>query len=102
MPTIPKIGTAYFLGIGGIGMSALARYFLSKGWKVYGYDRTPTLLTGQLRNEGMKIHFQEDIDRIPSIPTWLSILQPFLPNNSELRFFKELGIPVLKRLRFWA
>lgn len=54
----------YFLGIGGIGMSALARYFKSKGKNVSGYDRTPTHLTDELRNEGINIHFDDSVCRL--------------------------------------
>ena len=55
----------YFLGIGGIGMSAIARYFLQCGKKVYGYDRTPSALTEQLQEAGAILHFEEDVTRIP-------------------------------------
>ena len=50
---------AYFVGIGGIGMSALARYFISLGWEVAGYDKTPSALTSSLEKEGIKIHFED-------------------------------------------
>lgn len=56
----------YFLGIGGIGMSALARYFLHEGKKVAGYDRTPSHLTDELSAEGAAIHFEDDVRLIPS------------------------------------
>ena len=55
----------YFLGIGGIGMSALARYFISKGYKVAGYDRTQTHITDALSREGAEIVYDENIDLIP-------------------------------------
>ncbi|MBO5685849.1 MAG: UDP-N-acetylmuramate--L-alanine ligase, partial [Alistipes sp.] len=55
----------YFLGIGGIGMSALARYFLHMGCRVAGYDRTPTRLTDALQEEGAEIHFEEGVELIP-------------------------------------
>ena len=55
----------YFLGIGGIGMSALARWFIKKGLHVAGYDRTSTTLTDELRKEGMSIHFDDSVDLIP-------------------------------------
>ena len=57
-----KISHVWFVGIGGIGMSALARYFLGKGIEVYGYDLTKSGLTKKLEAEGMKIHYEEDID----------------------------------------
>ena len=56
----------YFLGIGGIGMSALARWFMKKGLNVSGYDRTSTTLTSELQQEGMKIHFEDDVALIPA------------------------------------
>jgi UDP-N-acetylmuramate--alanine ligase len=97
MPAIPTSGTAYFLGIGGIGMSALARYFLSRGWKVMGYDRMPTSLTDQLREEGMNIHFDEDISQIPA-HTDLVVYTPAVPqDHAEYRYFLENGIKVMKR-----
>ena len=74
----------YFLGIGGIGMSALARYFLAKGYQVHGYDRTPTSLTASLEEEGMKIHYHEDIALIPA-ETGLVVYTPAIPaDNAEL------------------
>ena len=62
---LDKIKRMYFLGIGGIGMSALARYFNSAGVSVSGYDRTSTSLTDELIREGMKIHFTDKVDVIP-------------------------------------
>ena len=58
--------TIYFLGIGGIGMSAIARYFLQIGHRVYGYDHTQTAITDQLTAEGALIHYDEDVKKIPS------------------------------------
>ena len=94
LATIHKI---YFLGIGGIGMSALARYFMLKGAEVYGYDKTPTSLTNQLQAEGMKIHYSEDISMIP--PTIdLIVYTPAVPaEHSEFRYLSKLGTPILKR-----
>ena len=60
---LTNLNTVYFLGIGGIGMSALARYFVSLGCKVSGYDKTKTTPTEQLENEGMQIHYLEDPGR---------------------------------------
>ncbi|HEY5690891.1 MAG TPA: Mur ligase domain-containing protein, partial [Cyclobacteriaceae bacterium] len=60
-----KYDTVYFLGIGGIGMSALARWFSAEGKFVAGYDRTPTMLTNELVKEGIAIHFDDDINLIP-------------------------------------
>ena len=62
---IDQLKSVYLLGIGGIGMSALARYFNSRGVKISGYDKTSTPLTDQLMNEGMNIHFEENINLIP-------------------------------------
>ena len=63
----------YFLGIGGIGMSALARYFLHEGRRVAGYDRTPSPLTAELEREGALVHYDEAVERIPA-PFRLSLI----------------------------
>jgi UDP-N-acetylmuramate--alanine ligase len=87
----------YFLGIGGIGMSALARYFLSKGIIIHGYDKTPSILTDELMNEGMFIHFTDDPSAIPA-DTDLIIYTPAVPRElGEFKFLMESGIPMLKR-----
>lgn len=87
----------YFLGIGGIGMSALARYFRLQGIAVSGYDRTPTLLTRQLEEEGINIHFEEKPDLIPA-ETELVIYTPAIPpENEELLYLKKTDIPLKKR-----
>ena len=97
MPEISNIRTVYFLGIGGIGMSALARYFLYLGKNVHGYDRTPTPLTTSLQEEGMVIHFEENTGLIPEA-TELVVYTPAIPaDHSEYRYFTEKNIPVLKR-----
>lgn len=94
LATIHKI---YFLGIGGIGMSALARYFMLKGAEVHGYDKTPTSLTNQLQSEGMKVHYTEDVGMIPQAID-LVVYTPAVPvGNAELRYFGILGTPMLKR-----
>ena len=69
----------YFLGIGGIGMSALARYFNSRGIRVAGYDKTPTALTKQLQTEGISVHFEDDIQQIP--PSTDLVI--YTPSNSK-------------------
>jgi UDP-N-acetylmuramate--alanine ligase len=93
----------YFLGIGGIGMSALARWFMKKGLKVSGYDRTSTTLTTALAEEGMSIHFD---DRVESIPAevkaqkdkTLVIFTPAIPkDHQEHQYLKENGYTILKR-----
>ena len=87
--------TYYFLGIGGIGMSALARYFHSLGYRVCGYDRTRTALTRQLEAEGMEIHYEEDINQIPK-QLDLVIYTPAIPaDNQEFVYLQQLGVPVL-------
>lgn len=97
------IHTIYFLGIGGIGMSALARYFLAQGCAVFGYDKTKTNLTTQLENEGVNIHYSEDISLIPNkIKTkqanTLVVYTPAIPkDNKEWLYFVENNIAVFKR-----
>jgi len=92
--TVPSV---YFLGIGGIGMSALARYFLSQGAEVAGYDKAPSALTDQLVKEGMKIHFIEDPSMIPDRVDQV-IWTPAVPKeHREYRYFLEKGIRVKKR-----
>lgn len=97
MLTLPNKGTIYFLGIGGIGMSALARYFLSKGWKVSGYDKTCTSLTDALQQEGMNIHYDEDLSLIPA-EVDLVVYTPAVPeSHSEYRYFIQQGTRIVKR-----
>lgn len=94
---IDRIKTVYFLGIGGIGMSALAGYFLQRNCKVYGYDLTPTGITDKLIREGAVIHFKEDVKLIPE-HTDIVIHTPAVPKtHAEYRFFEDHGIPVYKR-----
>jgi UDP-N-acetylmuramate--alanine ligase len=92
----------YFLGIGGIGMSALARYFNSTGYSVGGYDKTPSPLTDQLIQEGCEIHFKDLGEDIPlkfnRKSTTLVVLTPAIPvDHSEWKYFKEIGFTILKR-----
>jgi UDP-N-acetylmuramate--alanine ligase len=92
----------YFLGAGGIGMSALVRYFLSKDKKVAGYDKVESGLTRQLNNEGAPIHYTDNIDLIPDIykdkTQTLVVLTPAIPDDhSELTYFRENGFEILKR-----
>ena len=87
----------YFLGIGGIGMSALARYFHSLGLTVYGYDVSSTPLTRQLEAEGMHIHYADDVSLIPENVTMV-IYTPAIPEtNREFRYFKTRNIKMEKR-----
>lgn len=92
----------YFLGVGGIGMSALARYFLSKEKKVAGYDLTETKLTEELSAEGVEIHYTDDVSRIPAYcldkNKTLVILTPAIPyGHSEYIYFRENGFVIKKR-----
>ncbi len=92
-----EVKTVYFLGIGGIGMSALARFFKKQGAAVFGYDRTATPLTAALEREGMFIHYQEDIAAIPSKPD-LVIYTPAIPkDNKEYLYFVSNGVELKKR-----
>jgi len=99
---IKDIKTAYFLGIGGIGMSAIARYFNHLGIKVMGYDKTPTTLTNELIKEGIDIHFEDLGDNIQhstfNIQNLLVVLTPAIPpNHQEWAWFKNNGFTILKR-----
>ena len=93
----------YFLGIGGIGMSALARYFRYLGKDVAGYDRTSTELTKQLEAEGMSIHYNDDVKQIPiefrkNPNDTLVVYTPAVPeDHSELKYFKNKNFEILKR-----
>jgi len=92
-----KENIIYFLGIGGIGMSALARYFIAKGYRVHGYDRTSTTLTQTLEKEGMIIHYWEDTALIPA-ETGLVIYTPAIPlANIELQYLMNSGVRIMKR-----
>jgi len=87
----------YFLGIGGIGMSALARYFKAKGYEVAGYDRTPSPLTHRLEDEGISIHYVDDPSLIPESIEFV-VLTPAIPSNSlELNYLREKNIKIVKR-----
>lgn len=93
---------AYFLGIGGIGMSALARYFNSLGWHVAGYDKTPSTLTNELISEGIDIHFEDLNNSIPKHfqqkEKTLVILTPAIPKNlGEWLYFQSQDYSILKR-----
>jgi UDP-N-acetylmuramate--alanine ligase len=96
--TFDAIKSVYFIGIGGIGMSALARYFHLHGATVYGYDRTETELTRALAAEGMRIHYNDNPSHIPATGVDLAIYTPAVPNDhAELNFFREKGQKVYKR-----
>ncbi len=93
----------YFLGIGGIGMSALARWFLKSGKHVSGYDRTPTVLTDELEREGMAIHFDDQVELIDanvlaSVEKTLVVFTPAVPvDHKEYVYLKEKGYTIKKR-----
>ena len=99
----PKnIKAVYFVGAGGIGMSAIARYYMKRGLVVAGYDRTPSELTRLLEREGMLIHYEENVDEIPHAckqsESCLVIYTPAVPaDHKELVFFREGGFEIQKR-----
>ena len=98
---LEQYDSIYFLGIGGIGMSAIARWFKHKGLRVAGYDRTPTPLTHELIEEGMEIHFEDRIEFIPgyiSTEKTLVVFTPAIPKNHiEHAYLKDQGFTILKR-----
>jgi UDP-N-acetylmuramate--alanine ligase len=97
MTDINKISSIYFAGIGGIGMSALARYFNEHGVQVSGYDKTETPLTDKLLQEGMKIHFTDEVALIDKNADAV-VYTPAIPStHTELNFYKENNYPLLKR-----
>lgn len=96
------IKAVYFVGAGGIGMSAIARYFLGRGVVVAGYDKTPSDLTRQLEKEGMLIHYEEDVNKIPEAckqaDSCLVIYTPAIPaDHQELQYFRNNGFEIQKR-----
>lgn len=92
-----EIKKVYFIGIGGIGMSAIARYFNSRGVAVFGYDKTSTTLTRTLEAEGMTIHYDENVDAIPEGVN-LVVYTPAVPQtHAELVYFREQGFDIKKR-----
>ena len=96
------IKSVYFVGAGGIGMSALVRYFLAKGYNVGGYDKTPSELTNKLIEEGAKIHYSEDVEAIEECfkqkESTLVVYTPAIPSeHKELVYFREKGFDVQKR-----
>lgn len=100
--TPSEIKAVYFIGVGGIGMSAIARYFLSRGLVVAGYDKTPTELTRRLEKEGVIIHYEESVDEIPHAckkpEQCLVVYTPAVPaDHQELQYFRANGFEILKR-----
>ncbi len=99
---LKDIKSVYFVGAGGIGMSAIARYFLHKGMVVAGYDKTPSNLTHDLEKEGMLVHYEEDVDAIPAsckeVDSTLVVYTPAIPDDhKELVYFRENGFTIEKR-----
>ena len=99
-----KITSVYFVGAGGIGMSALARYFRAKGKQVAGYDKTPSDLTAALIDEDIRIHYADDISLIPEDckhpDSTLVVYTPAIPEtHTELNYFKTNGFTLMKRAR---
>ncbi|MBQ9186470.1 MAG: UDP-N-acetylmuramate--L-alanine ligase [Prevotella sp.] len=99
---LKDIKAVYFIGAGGIGMSAIARYFIKNGLVVGGYDKTPSALTAQLEAEGMLIHYEENVDEIPldckKPQSALIIYTPAIPDShKELQFFRQNGFEIQKR-----
>ncbi len=97
-----QFNAIYFLGAGGIGMSALERYFNRHGWAVAGYDRTPSALTDTLREEGIALHFDDDPEQIPAAfrdpETCLVVYTPAIPaDHKELSWFRARGFRIRKR-----
>ena len=97
-----NIKAVYFVGIGGIGMSAIARYFLSSGIAVAGYDRTPSELTEQLIREGALVHYEDNVELIPSLfrdrESTLVVYTPAIPKeHTELTYFRRQGFEIQKR-----
>ena len=97
-----RLSAVYFVGAGGIGMSAIARYFISRGLVVAGYDKTPSELTRQLEKEGMLLHYEENTDEIPHAckkpESCLVVYTPAIPDtHKELVYFREHGFEIEKR-----
>ena len=91
----------YFIGIGGIGMSAIARYYNAKGYAVSGYDKTPSPLTEALEREGIKVHYEDNISYVPQdVEETLVVYTPAVPKDmGELVYVQEKGYRVIKRSR---
>jgi UDP-N-acetylmuramate--alanine ligase len=97
MNPLTDLKRIYFIGIGGIGMSALARYFNTQGVKVSGYDKTPTALTDSLVEEGIQIHFEDDLNQIDKDATVI-VYTPAIPaDHKELNFYRDNNYLVVKR-----
>ena len=101
---LDSVQTVYFVGAGGIGMSALIRYFLANGKQVTCYDKTPSDLTATLQQEGALIHYEDNVQLIPEAfrqpDTTLVVYTPAIPEtHTELAYFREHGFEIMKRAR---
>lgn len=97
MLRLENIKKVYFIGIGGIGMSAIARFFNEKGIAVSGYDKTPTALTAQLESENIQVHFDDNVLKAP-LDADLVVYTPAIPkDHSELMMYQNSQIPLMKR-----
>ena len=97
MTDFKNIGSVYFIGIGGIGMSALARYFKGQGRMVNGYDKTETVLTQQLVKEGIGVEYTDSADRIPKDVQLVVYTPAISGDHSGLKYYRDHGYEVLKR-----
>jgi UDP-N-acetylmuramate--alanine ligase len=94
---LDEIKKVYFIGIGGIGMSALARYFQFRNVEVSGYDKTPTLLTRTMEESGMAIHYEDNVELIPT-DIQLVVYTPAIPElHTELQYYRQHGFEMMKR-----
>ena len=97
MVELNNITRTYFIGIGGIGMSAIARYFNTKGVYVAGYDKTSTSLTREMESEGINIHYEDSIQLLDK-EAQLVVYTPAVPNDhKEYIFYRQNNYPVVKR-----
>ena len=99
---LSKINNVFFIGIGGIGMSALARYFNHNKKTVSGYDKTNSIITKELQEKGINVYFEDDVNDIPSIfldiNKTLIVYTPAIPDShTQLKYFKQNNFNVLKR-----
>ena len=106
MKTLTAYTSVYFVGAGGIGMSALVRYCLAKGYAVAGYDKTPSTLTSALEKEGARLFYDESVELIPApfrdAATTLVVYTPAVPDShAGLTYFRENGRMVRPPRRAW-
>src|SRR5436853_2341659 len=94
---LKKIRSVYFIGIGGIGMSAIARFFDTIGVKVSGYDKTETVLTKELEKQGIDIHYEENLDLVPKDVDLVVYTRAVPDDHQELVYYRQNGFKVVKR-----